>query len=834
MTISYPRLSVIALLFLTVRLVAQPGNLIWGTRLGGGLNSGSILNYAIGSNVVTNEFDYYRTYIGYLPSGGALTAGPDSMIYGTTGAGTFREKGNIFKYNPYDGVYTQIYEIKSGDAVKFPCNDLYIDSGFVMYGVSTEGGGNGSIYKYEINTNVLTVLHLLNGSDGMRPLSGLMKAANGLFYGSTNEGGTFGFGVIYSFDPVTNVYSVLHHFNNEGCTGKLIEYSPGNLYGVGKTGGQFALGHLFKLELNSNTFTRLHSFDIIGGTKPHGPLLIASDGFLYGTTSEGGLNNSGTIYRFDTSGNQYSVLHHFNGISKVRNALCEGVPGIFYGSAEDVPGINDGVVFRFDASSGFLTMVDTINSERNGSIVENSFIKHPNGRLYGYRNSILSGTPAFDGVVVSVDPITETVNNEFVFDQYPTGHFPIGSYVAASDGNLYGIHAGSEYYFDKYLVKYSSSGDTMEVVHTFQDRSLFETTSLQGNLIEKNGVIWGCVEHSDSFPDGAVFNYTIQTGIYAEVINFDTIPGFKSPRYFQMGADGNFYGICYHKTNFSIEYIYRLNPLTLQFDTLLRYGVNGIIGNGSMGDLSFNPARTKFSGMSARTGITNIGNLFIYDIIGDSLTFALNLTDPIVSSYFERSHHFINDSLFIGINYDPTYSLGYGMIWKLNLTDTSFANIYNYPSTLTQHYFSQFTMDNFDLMSDGKIYGIVNISQDDVLMRINPITGNVTSLKTITSQKGIQPGGKLIELPFFTGVENQNGISSVLKLYPNPCDDFLVLKGTLKNKMVSIYDINGRVIHELLSEDIHTRINTSSLKQGFYLLRYFDGKKYTSIKFIKN
>jgi hypothetical protein len=75
MTISYPRLSVIALLFLTVRLVAQPGNLIWGTRLGGGLNSGSILNYAIGSNVVTNEFDYYRTYIGYLPSGGALTAG---------------------------------------------------------------------------------------------------------------------------------------------------------------------------------------------------------------------------------------------------------------------------------------------------------------------------------------------------------------------------------------------------------------------------------------------------------------------------------------------------------------------------------------------------------------------------------------------------------------------------------------------------------------------------------------------------------------------------------------------------------------------------------------
>lgn len=147
---------------------------------------------------------------------------------------------------------------------------------------------------------------------------------------------------------------------------------------------------------------------------------------------------------------------------------------------------------------------------------------------------------------------------------------------------------------------------------------------------------------------------------YNEVISFDTIPNFKfSPLFSNGGESGNFYGICYHKTDFSIEYIYRLNPVTFLFDTLLRYDVNSVIGQSASGDLSFNQARTKFSGMSSRTGTTTVGNLFIYDIIGDnSLTFALNLTDTIVSSYFTRSHHLINDSIIIGINIDPAIMIG--------------------------------------------------------------------------------------------------------------------------------------------------------------------------------
>ncbi|MBK9319207.1 MAG: T9SS type A sorting domain-containing protein [Bacteroidetes bacterium] len=73
-------------------------------------------------------------------------------------------------------------------------------------------------------------------------------------------------------------------------------------------------------------------------------------------------------------------------------------------------------------------------------------------------------------------------------------------------------------------------------------------------------------------------------------------------------------------------------------------------------------------------------------------------------------------------------------------------------------------------------------------------------------------------------MENPNTPAFSVNLYPNPCNDFIVLNGTIKYKTISIYDINGRLIREIYSDDIHTRINTSTLKQGFYLLRYFDGR----------
>jgi uncharacterized repeat protein (TIGR03803 family) len=60
-------------------------------------------------------------------------------------------------------------------------------------------------------------------------------------------------------------------------------------------------------------FTSLHSFD---GTRGFGPMpgvLQGTDDALYGTTSQGGSVNFGTVFRLDRNTLDLTILHHFAG-----------------------------------------------------------------------------------------------------------------------------------------------------------------------------------------------------------------------------------------------------------------------------------------------------------------------------------------------------------------------------------------------------------------------------------------------------------------------------------------------------------------------------------------
>ena len=116
-----------------------------------------------------------------------------------------------------------------------------------------------------------TVLYAFVGGlgccDGAGPSGPPIQASDGNFYGTTGAGGAFrdadhpgGFGTVYQFNPVSGQLTILHSFN----------LPDGN------------------------------------GIFPNNPLLQASDGLLYGTTSEGAgtfHTGGGTAFRVDTSGN---------------------------------------------------------------------------------------------------------------------------------------------------------------------------------------------------------------------------------------------------------------------------------------------------------------------------------------------------------------------------------------------------------------------------------------------------------------------------------------------------------------------------------------------------
>ena len=88
-----------------------------------------------------------------------------------------------------------------------------------------------------------------------------------------------------------------------GTVSPLVQGTDGNLYGTTSTGGAANVGTVYRMT-SSGSVTVLYEFvgGSAGGAKPSGGLIQAADGNFYGTTSEGGNADHGTVFRMTPSG----------------------------------------------------------------------------------------------------------------------------------------------------------------------------------------------------------------------------------------------------------------------------------------------------------------------------------------------------------------------------------------------------------------------------------------------------------------------------------------------------------------------------------------------------
>ena len=113
-----------------------------------------------------------------------------------------------------------------------------------------------------------------------------------------SSGGTNLDGVIFKITKEGD-YTPLHHVNDNPPTGDLLLASDGKLYGTSSNGGQNLYGSIFRINRDGTGFPVIHNFNNTNGAYPYGGLIQADDGNLYGVTSEGGTGNKGTIFRID-------------------------------------------------------------------------------------------------------------------------------------------------------------------------------------------------------------------------------------------------------------------------------------------------------------------------------------------------------------------------------------------------------------------------------------------------------------------------------------------------------------------------------------------------------
>lgn len=160
------------------------------------------------------------------------------------------------------------------------------------------------------------MLREFDSTDGATPYAGLILDAVGNLYGTTVQGGEYGSGVVFKLSPGAHgkwTETVLHSFdNNDGkgpFSGSLIFDAAGNLYGTTFEGGEYGFGTVFKLTPGANgtwTETLLYEFgNGSNGLYPYANLIFDAAGNLYSTTARGG--NQGDCAPFGGCGVVFEI-----------------------------------------------------------------------------------------------------------------------------------------------------------------------------------------------------------------------------------------------------------------------------------------------------------------------------------------------------------------------------------------------------------------------------------------------------------------------------------------------------------------------------------------------
>lgn len=306
----------------------------------------------------------------------------------------------------------------------------------------------------------------------------------------------------------------------------------------------------------STTNSTIYSFGAVAndGLTPQSRLIQSSDGNFYGTTTHGGANGKGTVFKLTPAGGE-SVIYSFKGGStdgdKPLVSLLE-YNGDFYGTTVHGGSNNKGTVFRV-TKSGVETMLYSFKGGTDGALPTAGLLEF-GGMFYGTTES---GGASNQGTVYSITPdgTTEKVLHSFA------GGSTDGARPAAALLEYNGIFYGTTT-----MGGATQRGSVFSITPAGVENTLhfFGVTNNDGiqpqsALIVHNGIFYGTTYFGGSNNVGTVFSIT-PTGKESVIHSFNYETDGSIPKTALLEVNGVFYGTTLSGGHEGYGTVYGLNP----------------------------------------------------------------------------------------------------------------------------------------------------------------------------------------------------------------------------------------------------------------------------------
>jgi len=335
----------------------------------------------------------------------------------------------------------------------------------------------------------------------------------------------------------------------------ILQASDGNFYGAAQVTDEGVSdpqgGTLFKLT-PSGEFTKLFTFTqgsggFLNGNNPADSFVEANDGFLYGTTFNGGKQNDGVLFRISKTGAGFRVLHNFCSSANcadgsIPNGLLLGQDGNLYGTTLEggspvspCPSSGCGTIFRFKPTTGAFTVLHRLTAVADG-LQPFGMIQAANGNFYGVSQGL-------DIDSFNEDIFQFTLVGKFTV-QFKSALFDTGisGLTQGANGNLYGafesITGGTAGDINFFEVSTEGTGFVAFVPFT----SLVGTTTIPSLFLASDGNLWDTNFTDSTAPKGSVFSINPQNGAVLQTFAFDGANGDSPEVGVIQAADGTFVG----------------------------------------------------------------------------------------------------------------------------------------------------------------------------------------------------------------------------------------------------------------------------------------------------